>query len=315
MFSRSGNPLLIFLQSYHVWVTSKIQVDFRFKTYSEVLLNVSYRFLKFLDYIMFLGSRNPLLIFLQSYHVWVTSKIQVDFRFNTYSEVLVIVFLRVRESVADIPTELPCSGNLENSGHLPVQEVFEVTQTFLLRQKCSKFISNRAKRCGMVTRPMLYCQLYCHVTSCHVMSRHSYVIPRHVTSCNVLSRPCRHCHVLITSFHTSRHVISHHGTPCHVMSRHVTSYHVTSCYVMSCDVTSCHVIPRHATSRHVMSRHVTSCHFMTSPIMSRPATHVTSCHVMSRHVTPCHIMSRYVTSRHVTSCHALSRHVTLCHAM
>ena len=36
MFSRSGNPLLIFLQSYHVWVTSKIQVDFRFKTYSEV---------------------------------------------------------------------------------------------------------------------------------------------------------------------------------------------------------------------------------------------------------------------------------------
>ena len=24
MFSRSGNPLLIFLKSYHVWVTSKI---------------------------------------------------------------------------------------------------------------------------------------------------------------------------------------------------------------------------------------------------------------------------------------------------
>ena len=93
MFSRSGNPLLIFLQSYHVWETSKIQVDFRFKTYSEVLVNVSYSFLKFLDYSCFknLGSMNPLLIFLQSYHVWVTSKIQVDFRFNTYSEVLVIV--------------------------------------------------------------------------------------------------------------------------------------------------------------------------------------------------------------------------------
>ena len=53
MFSRSGNPLLIYLQSYHVLVTSKIQVDFRFKTYSEVLVNVSYRFLKFLDYSCF----------------------------------------------------------------------------------------------------------------------------------------------------------------------------------------------------------------------------------------------------------------------
>ena len=31
---------------------------------------------------MFLGSKNPLLVFLQSYHVRVTSKIQVDFRSN-----------------------------------------------------------------------------------------------------------------------------------------------------------------------------------------------------------------------------------------
>ena len=57
VFSRSGNPLLIFLQGYHVWVTSKIQVNFRFKTYSEVLVNVSYRFLKFLDYLCFWGQR------------------------------------------------------------------------------------------------------------------------------------------------------------------------------------------------------------------------------------------------------------------
>ena len=57
MFSRSGNPLLIFLQSYHVWVISKIQVNFRFKTYSEVLVNVSFRFLKFLDYPCFSGQR------------------------------------------------------------------------------------------------------------------------------------------------------------------------------------------------------------------------------------------------------------------
>ena len=53
MFSRSRNPLLIFLQSYKIWLTSKIQVDFRFKTYLEVLVNVSYTFLKFLDYSCF----------------------------------------------------------------------------------------------------------------------------------------------------------------------------------------------------------------------------------------------------------------------
>ena len=61
MFPRSGNPLLIFLQSNHVWVTSKIQVDIRFKTYSEILVNVSYRILKFLDYLCFWG---------QGIHCW-----------------------------------------------------------------------------------------------------------------------------------------------------------------------------------------------------------------------------------------------------
>ena len=50
MFFRSRNPLLIFLQSYHVWVTSKIQVHLRFNTYSEVLVIVSCRVLKFLHY-------------------------------------------------------------------------------------------------------------------------------------------------------------------------------------------------------------------------------------------------------------------------
>ena len=54
MFSRSGNPLLIFLQSYHVWVTSKIQVDFWSNKYPEV---VSCRFLKFLHHSCFWGQR------------------------------------------------------------------------------------------------------------------------------------------------------------------------------------------------------------------------------------------------------------------
>ena len=37
----------------------------------------------------------------------------------------------VSKSFDDIPIELPCLGDLKNSGHLLVQEVFEVTKTFL----------------------------------------------------------------------------------------------------------------------------------------------------------------------------------------
>ena len=36
MFLRSGNPLLTFLLSGHVWGTSKIQVTFRFKKFSKL---------------------------------------------------------------------------------------------------------------------------------------------------------------------------------------------------------------------------------------------------------------------------------------
>ena len=40
-------------------------------------------------------------------------------------------------------------GDLENSGQLPVQEVFEVIQTFVRRlKKSSKSISSRAKVAG-----------------------------------------------------------------------------------------------------------------------------------------------------------------------
>ena len=84
--------MLIFLQSYHVWVTSKIQVDFRFKTYLEVLVNVSYRFLKFLDYSCF----------------------------------------GVKESIVDISTELSCLVDLENPGRLPVQHRVRGTGDFVL---------------------------------------------------------------------------------------------------------------------------------------------------------------------------------------
>ena len=138
MFSRVRNLFLIFLLSYHVSVTSKIQVNFRYMRYLKILLIVSYKFLKFSHYLcfrsrrthfwyyylasmfgcpqksrstsgtggtddsvlwifdisslfMFSRSRNPLLTFLLSCHVQVTSKIQVNFRFRRFLEVLKIV--------------------------------------------------------------------------------------------------------------------------------------------------------------------------------------------------------------------------------
>ena len=93
---------------------------------------------------MFLRSRNSLLTFLQSYHVWVTSKIQVNFRFNRHSKVLIITVshrfssffiiyvLEVEESISDIPSELPCLGNLENPSQLSVQENLRGTDDFVL---------------------------------------------------------------------------------------------------------------------------------------------------------------------------------------
>ena len=50
IFQRSRNPLLTFLLSYHVWVTSKIQVNF---PVWDVLMILSYKFLKMLHYSCF----------------------------------------------------------------------------------------------------------------------------------------------------------------------------------------------------------------------------------------------------------------------
>ena len=41
MFSRSRNPLLTFLQSYHVWVTLKIQVNSRFNSHRVIHRSIS----------------------------------------------------------------------------------------------------------------------------------------------------------------------------------------------------------------------------------------------------------------------------------
>ena len=66
---------------------------------------------------MFPRSRNLLLTFLQIYHVWVTSKIPVNFWFNRYS---------------NISSELPYLGDLENLGQSPVQEVLGGTDGLMV---------------------------------------------------------------------------------------------------------------------------------------------------------------------------------------
>ena len=43
-----------------------------------------------------------------------------------------IYVFEVKKSIADIPTELPCSGDLENLGQLPVQEVLEGIDDWVL---------------------------------------------------------------------------------------------------------------------------------------------------------------------------------------
>ena len=80
---------------------------------------------------MFSKSKNPLRMFLLSHNVCVISKIQVNFRFERYWWFCLVNFwnfhtihvFEVREPIADISTELPCVGDLENPGRLPVQHV------------------------------------------------------------------------------------------------------------------------------------------------------------------------------------------------
>ena len=197
-FSKSRNPLLTFLLSYHVCVISKIQVNSQFEKYWWFCLMNFWNFLTIhvfgvKESITDISTELSCLGDLEN----PGRQASGSTRTRRYWWLCLVDFLNfftihvfeVRESFADIPTELPCLGKLENSGHLPVQEVFEVTQTFVPWQKCSKFISNRAKRRVTVARPMLYCQLYYHVTSCHIKSHHAtscHVMSRHVTSSVIL---------------------------------------------------------------------------------------------------------------------------------
>ena len=143
MFSRARNPFLTLLLSYHVRVTLKIQVNFQYKRFSEVLMILSYEFPQFLQYLCFQG---------QGIHCWhsywatmfgwprksrSTSGTRGTRRYwwlsliNFWNFFTIYVF-EVKESIADIPTELPYSGDLENPGQLPVQEVLRGTDDFVM---------------------------------------------------------------------------------------------------------------------------------------------------------------------------------------
>jgi uncharacterized membrane protein YhaH (DUF805 family) len=106
----------------------------------EVLMILSYKFLKFLQYLCFRG---------QGIHCWhsfratslkwpqksgSTSGSRATQRYwwlclTDFPNIFTIYVFKVRESFSDISTELSCSGDLENPGQLPVLEVFEVTKT------------------------------------------------------------------------------------------------------------------------------------------------------------------------------------------
>ena len=186
MILGSKNPLLIFLQSYHVWVTSKIQVDFRSNTYPEVLVIVSCRFLKFLHHLCFWGQR---IIWWHSY--WAT------------------MFGRPQKFRSP-------SGSRGFRGYPNIRS--------LTKKALNLWAVARTSHDGHTTNASLSTLLSCHVMSCHATSCHvtsCHVMPRHVASCYVMPRQVTSCYVM------SRNFTSCHATSCHVLPRHVTSCHVT----------------------------------------------------------------------------------------
>ena len=137
MFSRVRNPFLIFLLSYHVSLTLKIQANFRYKRYLKVLMNVSYEFLNFFHYFCFRGWG---IHFWYSYWAtmfqWLRKSRSTSGTGGTrryrwlclidFWNFLTIYVFEVRESISDIATQLLCSGVSENPDQLPVQEVLMI---------------------------------------------------------------------------------------------------------------------------------------------------------------------------------------------
>ena len=170
----------------------------------------------------------------------------------------------VKESIADISTELPCLGDLENSDRLPVQHVLGGTGDCVLSifQISLLFMFLRSGN------PLLTFLLSYHVWG-----------PRKFRSPSG-SRGFR------SSF-LDKNAINLWAVARKDAWRSHDQCFIVNFIVMSRRVTSCHVKPRHVTSFHVISRHATPCHVMSCHVMSRQ---VTSCHALSRPDTFCHVM-------------------------
>ena len=109
---------------------------------------------------MFLGSKNLLLIFLQSYHVWVTS------RHVTSCHVIHVSHVMLRH----------------------VTSCHVISPYVMPRHVTSCHVMSRhVTSCHVMPRHVLHGHVTsCHVNYCHVVSRH--VTSRHATSWHVMSR-------------------------------------------------------------------------------------------------------------------------------
>ena len=93
MFSRSGNSLLIFLSELpclgDLENPGRLPVQDVVGGTGNCVLSI----FEISSLFIFLRSMNSLLTFLLSYHIWVTSKIQVTFQFNRFSKLPKYSFL------------------------------------------------------------------------------------------------------------------------------------------------------------------------------------------------------------------------------
>ena len=188
---------------------------------------------------------------------------------------LTIHVFGVKESIADISTELPCLGDLENPGWLPVQHVPGGTGDCVLQifEISSPFMFLRSANHLMTFLLSYYVWETSKIQVTFWFKRFSR-LPKH----SFLNKKALNLWAVARTSqdgHTTNALLST-LLSCHVMSCHATSCHVTSCHVMPRHVASCYVMPRQVTSCYVMSRNFTSCH-------------ATSCHVLPRHVTSCHV--------------------------
>ena len=166
---------------------------------------------------------------------------------------LTIHVFGVEESIADISTELPCLGDLENPGRLPVQHVLGGTGDCVLSnfEMSSLFMFLRSGN------PLLTFLLSYNVRATSKIKvtfpfKRFLKLPKH----SFFGKNALNLFAIVRKDAWWSH------DQCFIVNFIVMSRHITSCHVMSRHFTSCHVMWRHATSCHVMLRHATSCHVM-----------------------------------------------------